>query len=145
MGAAAGVGAAQLVTQNALAIGVCGLLLGVAFLWLVTRLYMAGVFITGMLAGAALSGFLLQLFGSSPFSPVLLLFALVWGVVAVVLQRWAVILATVAVGAAGCVVSAHFLRAGVFEWANLSTAEEVGCVVLCLLGAKRQIGSSQAD
>ncbi len=93
----------------------------------------------GALAGTALSAFLLQMFGRPPFSAVLILFALAWGVLAVVLQRWAVILATVAVGAAGCVISVHYLQHGVFEWQNLSWQEELGGVALCLLGARRQL------
>ena len=139
IGAAAGAGAAQLLSQNPLVIGAVGLLFGAAFLWLVTRLYMAGVFMLGALAGTALSAFLLQMFGRPPFSAVLILFALAWGVLAVVLQRWAVILATVAVGAAGCVISVHYLQHGVFEWQNLSWQEELGGVALCLLGARRQL------
>lgn len=141
IGAAAGAGAAQLLTQNPLAIGVCGLVLGAAFVWLVTRLYLAGVFMLGALAGTALSVFLLQMFGKPPFSAVLILFALAWGVLAVVLQRWAVILATVAVGAAGCVISAHYLWQGVIDWQHLTWQEELGGVALCLLGARQQLKS----
>lgn len=139
MGAAGGAGGAQLLTQNPLAIGVCGLVFGAAFVWFVTRLYLAGVFMLGALAGTALSVFLLQMFGKPPFSAVLILFALVWGVLAVILQRWAVILATVAVGAAGCVISAHYLRLGVLDWQHLSWQEELGVVALSFLGARRQL------
>lgn len=141
MGAAAGACGAQLLTQNPLAFGVCGLVFGAAFVWLVTRLYLAGVFMLGALAGTALSVFLLQMFGKPPFSPVLILFAAVWGVLAVVLQRWAVILATVAVGAAGCVISAHYLRFGVLDRQHLSWQEELCVVALGLFGARRQLKS----
>jgi len=139
LGAAGGAGAAQLLLQNLYAVTACALFFGIAFVWLVTRLYLAGVFMIGALAGTALSAFLLQMFGKPPFSAALILFALVWGVLAVVLQRWAVILATVAVGAAGCVISAHYLRLGALEWQHLSWQEELGGVALCLLGARRQL------
>lgn len=139
IGAAAGVGAAQLLTQNLVTLGVCGFVFGAAFVWLVTRLYLAGVFLLGALAGTALSVFLMQAFGKPPFSAVLILFALAWGVLAVVLQRWAVILATVAVGAAVCVLSVHYLRQGVLDWQHLPWQEELGGGVLVLLGARRQL------
>jgi hypothetical protein len=144
VGAMSGAGTAQLLTQSSVVIGASGLFFGAAFVWLVRRLYLTGVFLLGALAGTASSIFVLQLFGKPPFSPVLILFALVWGVLAVVLQRWAVILATVAVGAAGCVLSVHHLRHGVLEWTHLSSQEKLGGIVLCLLGAYRQFSSSKA-
>lgn len=139
VGAAAGVAAAQLVSGVQLTQAITGILFGLVFGWLATRIYFAGVFMLGAAAGTALSVFAFQILGKDPLSPSMILIAIVSGIVAVVLQRWAVIFATVVVGAAMCAMAVQVLHTGKLDWQPLGTMEAALALVLMLGGGFRQL------
>jgi len=139
LGAISGGAAFGLVSQNQFGQLIAGAVLGVIFVWLVTKIYMVGVFMVGAAAGASLAVFSLQLLGKAPLSPLLPLAAIAVGILAVLFQRWMVIVATASVGAAASVLSVHLLRTGTFDWQHLAPVETIAWGVLSLAGASRQL------
>ena len=139
VGAAEGFAAVQLVSGAQMTQAITGGLLGLVFAWLTTRIYLAGVFMLGAAAGTSLAVPAFQMLSKDPFSSSLILLAIVSGILAVILQRWAVIFATVIVGAAMCAVASQVLRTGKFDWQHLGTAEAAFAVVLILAGGFRQL------
>jgi len=139
LGAASGASVAQLFTPDRVVIGISGAVLGLALVWLVTRIFLIGVFILGGLAGAAASAFLLQIFHKPPLSPLLIPLALVWGITAVVLQRWAVIVATAGVGAAMVIAAALFLHTSRTDLTQIPYWALAGWVVLGSAGTFKQL------
>lgn len=139
LGSAAGVAASQLVSGEQLTQAFMGVVLGLGFGWIAMRIYFAGVFMLGAAAGTSLAVLVFQILGKGPFSPSMILLAIVSGIIAVVLQRWTVIFATSVVGAAMCAVAAQVLRTGRLDWRQLGTAEAALALVLMLAGGFRQL------
>jgi hypothetical protein len=139
VGASAGVAATQLLSGGQSAQAIAGVVFGLVFAWLATRIYFAGVFMLGAAAGAAISVWGAQMLGKELLIPSIILFAIVSGITAVALQRWAVIFSTVILGAAMCAIACQVLITGNLSWQHLGSVEVGLAVVLMLTGGFRQM------
>lgn len=96
-------------THSTLAAVLAGLAGGIVFALLAVFLYYVGVFILGTYLGAAVGIFVLAIFGVMTPVWVILILAILGGVLAVIFQRFMIVLSTAFVGAWAVVFGIFYL------------------------------------
>lgn len=129
IGAAAGGIGYALSHQEAIALltGLAGGLIGAA---LMVALYYVGVFIVGAILGGVLGVVLSGAAGSSPEPAVLLILAIIGGVVALIIQKFMIILSTSFGGAGSIVLGIAFFTTGAVDPANINRLFRSGGILL---------------
>lgn len=155
IGAGAGLSLAnRFFPDNVLALVIAALVLGLIGALLVRFLYWLGIFIVGAFAGAMLAGAVLQSMGRESLL-VVIAAAIIAGILALVLQRLAIILITAFSGGwaviSGVVslltgraitLTGAFTPPGPGQWASLPIVALVAWLVLGLIGALYQFGTT---
>ena len=120
----------------ALLAGLLGGFIGAALL---VALYFIGVFLIGALLGGVLGGVLFAVAGSDPEPAVLLILAVIAGVIALIFQKFMIIVSTGFGGAFGVVVGITYFTTEAIDPTNLerifrSDGSHLYAILLCWIG-----------